>query len=246
MRFELGSHAWRPKLRSVWIMMRTRIIELIIVLTVAVGAFACLQQSTWLAETLFINFTFGTILLSLTLAIGMRGAGRVFWIGFLSTSVLYLVFAAVPDENDRSPRLVGPEFTTSISNWALKRVFPELWNEVQEVWGIPVVGGLFSVSDTLVAEQFLPIQDSPEDLNGEQVNPFDSGEDENLSEVVGSWEDISGVGQIKPFPVNLICYAGSDSSRSGHRLMAIAHSVWALLLGWIVGHVAMSVHRRTV
>ena len=78
-------------------------------------------------------------------------------------------------------------------------MFPELWNEVQEVWVIPVVGGLFSVSDTLVAEQFLPIQDSPEDLNGEQVNPFDSGEDENLSEVVSSWEDISAWGKLNLF-----------------------------------------------
>jgi hypothetical protein len=203
--------------------MRIRIAELLCVVAVFAFATVSLSRADELFEILFFNFTLVVIFFSLVMAIGRSKNARAFWTGFFAASSLYLGFAQLPDYFNYSPRYEAPEFTTKLLRWAGQELHPVAFDpETGSLSG----GGVFSIqgkSDT-------PLGDSMED-------PF-----------------LSSPGFEPKLSINIQGGQTVVTQQSGQAMvpladpllfMQIGHAAWALLFGWIAGHLSRIVYERS-
>ena len=167
--------------------MRFRIIELFAVTAISAFALAMLNWSTPRSESLFTNFTYMLILMSVAMAIGREKGDRAFWVAFLVTSVLYSAFSLQPDASGYSPRLVGKGLPTRIANYGY-----ELWHLENENLPFPSnQGGIISFSHGSGQEVVDEEYDENVDYFGdEDDNPFSGGET-IISDPMGDIENVN-------------------------------------------------------
>lgn len=202
--------------------MRFRIFELLIIVSVIALACVSVKQSDPLFETLFFSLTITFVLAAILLAVGRKDGARAFWAGFAISSLLYLVFAHVPDADGIVPRHNGPEITTQL----LRHGFNWVHAGTHDTNFPSQPGGYFSVGDDPFAcdandDVFAAVADN-EDMPQEAPEPFPK----NLSLIHGSGQRIVADGRSMSF-------------------MRIGHAAWALFLGWIGGHFTQMVYERS-
>ena len=260
--------------------MKFRIIELLLVTAVCAFAIACLNRADYRAQVLFENFALLVLLSAIPMAIGRIRGARAFWVGFVTTGMLYVGLSLIPDIEGNSPRLVSNEFTTILACEA----FYLLDESNEDELGDPFSSSNNQSNLSLVMGAGQRVLD--DEASDDQPDGLSFGESETSRETDGdtvvlgggfgggrpdgmggpireasfdklidlikstvdadSWEDTaSGFGTIQPYPANITCMVARSSTRIFECFVGIAHSAWALFLGWIIGHVSRFVFERT-
>lgn len=206
--------------------MRSKLYELLVVVTLAgLVSIGMLQGGrTW--ETVIFSLTLGVLLVAILLAIGATVERRKFWLAFAVAAGSYLAFAHVADENDVVPRRDGPEFTTRVLCWTVQQLHDDLSPEEvrTDLGGGGLGGGLFSVG------VFDDVARIPAVDEGNDDDPFGpAGKPDILGITVRQGR---GVQVVEPPDLN--------------SQFRIGHCGWALLFGWLSGHLATWLSRRSV
>jgi hypothetical protein len=243
--------------------MKFRLIELFIVISVASFACAALSRPEGIMESLFYSFTLLMILVSAVLCIAQCGARRCFWAGFLLCSGSYLFFVHQKPQNVGLNPYVqtdGKLATTQLIYISYRGLFGE------SAW-VPSHGGVFCIqsgSKGLHANDGVQSSEIGQDPKKNDA-PFSKNSDENaengrdVSDLINRIQDTSNPeertdsadGAAASAPGLRIFYAGGQQvmpqpSTRGfphyYGFVVIGHCCWALLFGWLGGHLAKWVY----
>lgn len=201
--------------------MRFRLIELLSIISVAGVALSALFQPTDINESIVVS---GTLLLTLfagAMAIGRRGAARSFWLAFTLTAVSYLMFSKPITSN---PRTWGPEITTRALHW----IFAELHDTTPDV--TPGRGGIFNIESEQPSRAVSLRNDFDKTASFQtQLCQFGGG-------------GLGGGGNMGPSARRPNKANKVDNEYTYTSFMVIGQCVWALVLAWVMGHIAQFVH----
>jgi hypothetical protein len=184
--------------------------------------------------TVFAIWTTGIIAISV-------GRKNMFWVAFFVTSLAYLLFSHVPDQDQVSPRHSGPEVTTNLLIPIYKFIrsnhqksskqydageVEDPFNEVEQVGSGNVNNELDSQNAIATTAPPLP--------NLALTKQYDAGEVED------PFSAIPATASKRPI-LTLNFRTGQEVVASGDSIWVfrIGHCAWALLLGWIAGRFAM-------
>lgn len=214
--------------------------ELFFVFAVVAFAMASLIQCGDWFEALFFSFTLLVIATSLLLSIAQTGPKRFFWIGFSVTALGYLIFAQVPDQsrdensfafdnNLPHMRYAGPEFTTQLLRFAyMKSRRCEL-----DYLSPQSSDGLFCIQDEGVT--------SGGAVQGVAATKGQNGTPNKGGLTNAQYDALvdSITKKFAPLPYpgysGVVVYYGVGNDFP--TFMRIGHCCWALLFGWLSGHV---------
>lgn len=205
------------------------------------------------------------MLSALFLAILKRAGARAFWIGFLIVGCSYIAFSKLPDEKGYSPRAAGPEFTTRLSVFVFEKLDKSRLEDQKEQPNLSLiyVGGqvvsddeedliLGSEGSGEIKDEF---QTAESKVNSTTGNGFGGGgtteqgvTGRDFQPLIDSVWD-SGIdvesSSILPYPANVNLIVSYPFYVVGFtRFVATCHYAWALLFGWIAGHLSKVIFER--
>ncbi|MBL8891691.1 MAG: hypothetical protein JNL67_17050 [Planctomycetaceae bacterium] len=241
--------------------MRIGMLELLAVLLVI--GFTCISiaRPTVFWESVYVSTTLVGILAAILTAIATRGPQQVFWIGFSVSAVAYWgAMQRLPEHALEPGEYVSPP--NQLLVWAHGALYPD-YNPPYDSGAFG--GGMFSIpsrstdsssSKSVAVESFRKTQDTRNSSTGlpdsdanapEKMedpfalgNPFGDLEDTGeLADDFGTTRDVDD-DEEKPL---------SDRSKykwgDRRRFYLIGHCAWTLLFGWIGGHFALAVYKRS-
>lgn len=191
-------------------------------------------------ETVIFSLTLGGVRLGVVFAIGMTAERRQFWLGFAVAAGSYLAFVHLADNYGAIPRRDGPEFTTRVLFWSVQKLHDDLSPDIVRMAGRGnMSGGMFSVADIG--------PDGPS-----RVFKIDQG---------GGLSPDAGMTDLVPGRMSRMYQPDSATSgtttgfamqimSTGEPLdltpqFRIGHCGWALLFGWLGGHLSSWLCRRS-
>lgn len=201
--------------------MRFRFIELLSIISVAGVAISALFQPTPTNASIVASGTLLLTLVAAAMAIGRQGAARSFWLAFTLTAVSYLVFAKPVAS---MPRTWGPEITTKALQW----MFAKMHETTPDV--SPGGGGMFNIE----SEQ--PSRANSLHSDFDRTASFRS----QLCQFGGAMGPSASSRVSRSRKSNKF-----DNEYSYTSFMVIGQCLWALVLAWLMGHLAQFVHRRS-